>query len=286
MTAAAAAVTTAIAASGSPQEIRAVAELVHHHAGIVLPPAKASFVASRLGASFRRSGLPRFGDYVERLRHDETARREAIEALTTNHTGFFREAHHFTHFTENVRPALLARAARREPLRFWSAGSSTGEEVHSLTLALLGSDPAQSRSVLSGDVRFLATDINAQVLEIGSRGRYPATALASVPADLRRAWAEPEGDEVAFRGDLRALLRFRRLNLLAQWPIRARFDVIFCRNTMIYFDEPTKARLLARLVDRLLPGGHLYIGHSERVVGPAVAHLESLGQTIYRKRAA
>lgn len=272
--------------AGSPRDIRAVAELVQAHAGIVLPPEKAAFVASRLGGAFRQSGLARFADYVDRLRLDAGARHEAIEALTTNHTGFFRESHHFAHFSRTVRPGLLAKAARGEPVRLWSAGSSTGEEVHSLALTLLGRDRDRARPVLDGDVRLLATDINARVLATGRGGRYPAASAAPIPPVLRAPWIAERDGEIVLADELRELVRFRRLNLLEDWPITTRFDAIFCRNTMIYFDDPTKKRLLARLTEHLLPGGHLYIGHSERVIGPAERSLEPLGNTIYRKRAA
>jgi chemotaxis protein methyltransferase CheR len=268
---------------GSPRDLKAIAQLVHAHSGIVLPEAKSTLVFSRLSGPFRRSGLPRFSDYVSRLESDEAARREAIDALTTNHTALFREVHHFNHFAAEVRPALLAKLKNGSRVRLWSAGSSSGEEVHSLALTLLGSDPQQSAGVLSGDVAMLATDINAKVLKIGEEGRYTGK-LDAIPLPLRR-WAEPDGDGIRFKEQVRNLIRFRRLNLLEAWPIRSQFDTIFCRNTMIYFDEPTKARLLARLAERLLPGGCLYIGHSERVTGPAADQLEPLGQTIYRKRA-
>ncbi|WP_188660813.1 CheR family methyltransferase [Sphingomonas metalli] len=270
---------------GSPRDLRSIAALVHAHAGIVLPDAKSTLVFSRLSGPFRRSGLPRFADYVARLETDEAARREAIEALTTNHTGLFREAHHFDHVAADLRPALMAKLRAGGRVRLWSAGSSSGEEVHSLAVTVLGGDPAEGRLIAGSDIALLATDINTKVLAVGEAGTYAAAGIDAIPAPLR-IWTEAQGDELRFRAEVRRLIRFRQLNLLAAWPIRTGFDAIFCRNTMIYFDEPTKARLIARLCDQLLPGGYLYIGHSERVTGPATAMLEPIGQTIYRKRPA
>jgi chemotaxis protein methyltransferase CheR len=281
--------TAALAAAkpveGTPRDLRTIAALVHAHAGIVLPDAKSTLVFSRLSGPFRRSGLTRFADYVARLETDEPTRREAIEALTTNHTGLFREAHHFDHAAAELRPALLRTLRSGGRVRLWSAGSSSGEEVHSLAVTILGSDPAESRLATGGDVALLATDINTKVLAIGEAGSYAASGIDAIPAPLR-IWTESAGDQLRFKTEVRRLIRFRQLNLLGAWPIRTSFDAIFCRNTMIYFDEPTKARLLARLCDQLAPGGYLYIGHSERVTGPATVMLEPIGQTIYRKRAA
>lgn len=274
--------TVATQTAASPREIREVAAIVQAQAGIVLPPAKADFVASRLGGAFRRSGLPHFADYVQRLRSDEDARREAIEALTTNHTGFFRESHHFAHVSRALRPGLLQKLDRGEPVRLWSAGASSGEEVHSLAMTLLGSDGRRP----GGDLLLLATDINARVLATGSTGRYPANAGQAIPPALRRLWTDEASGQLIIDNAARRTIRFRRLNLLSAWPIETRFDAIFCRNTMIYFDDPTKSRLLERFADHLLPGGHLYIGHSERVIGPATERFESIGQTIYRRHAA
>ena len=267
-------------------DFTAIAALVHSHSGIVLAEGKAMLVYSRLTKLLRARGLARFGDYVALLRNDRDERIAAIEALTTNHTKFFRENHHFEHFTDHVRPALLAMAQRRQRVRLWSAGSSSGEEVHSLMMTLLGADANEAQALRNGDVVALASDQNRQVLDTGRRGLYPASAADEIPAALGRLWTRKTADGVQMADGLRELIRFRQLNLLNEWPMRGRFDVIFCRNTMIYFDEPTKARLIARMADQLVPGGYLYIGHSERLVGPAVDHFSAVGQTIYRKAGA
>ncbi|SNS29482.1 chemotaxis protein methyltransferase CheR [Sphingomonas laterariae] len=267
-------------------DFQAIAGLVHSHAGIVLADGKAMLVYSRLTKLVRARGLDNFRDYVALLRNDREERVQAIEALTTNHTKFFRENHHFEHFAAHVRPALVEKAARRQRVRLWSAGSSSGEEVHSLMLTLLGTDMDDARAIRSGDVVALASDLNSQVLEIGRRGLYPAAVATDIPPAMKSAWMRASADGVQMGDVVRGLIRFRQLNLLNEWPIRGQFDVIFCRNTMIYFDEPTKERLIARLSAQLVPGGYLYIGHSERLVGPAADDFLSVGQTIYRKAAA
>jgi len=278
---------TAVAASPdmmlSPDALRTIATLVQDEAGIMLPEAKATLVASRLASAFRTSGAKNFTDYATLLQIDAAARTAAIEALTTNHTKFFREAHHFDHVARVVRPVLLRRLRQGSRVRLWSAGSSSGEEVYSLAMTLLGEEQADSDVVVAGDVVCLATDINRQVLQTGRDASYPALAAASIPSGLARRWMERHADQLRCRPALKALVRFRRLNLLADWPMRGQFDAIFCRNTMIYFDEATKAELLTRFADRLAPGGYLYIGHAERVVGPAVEQLEPAGPTLYRR---
>ena len=133
-------------------------------------------------------------------------------------------------------------------------------------------------------MKILATDINPIVLETARKGLYPAEEVVSVPADLRKSWMEPTGigtlrlDEAA-----RGLVSFRPLNLIGGWPMKGPFDAVFCRNVVIYFDEKTQMRLLTRISSLLRPGGYLYLGHSERMVGPAEALFRLEGTTTYRK---
>ena len=210
-------------------------------------------------------------------------RTRAIEALTTNHTKFFRENHHFDHVAETLRPVLLQAARARRRVRLWSAGSSSGEEVYSLAMTLLGSNLAEARCILDGDVALLASDLNSAVVEAGIAGRYPAEAAATIPPALAREWTTITGNVLEIRPEVRRLVRFRQLNLLNAWPIHGQFDAIFCRNTMIYFDAPTTDRIQTRLSERLVDGGYLYIGHSERLLEGASSAVRPVGQTIFRK---
>jgi chemotaxis protein methyltransferase CheR len=257
---------------------------VYEASANVLPPNKSTLVYSRLAPRVRESGLGTFALYIERLKTDAGERHKAVCALTTNHTAFFREDHHFDHFREVVRPQLLRKAAAGQGSRLWSAGSSSGEEVFSLCMTLLGKDRIEARQLLSSDLAVLATDLADHVLVKARKAAYDADALAPVPKELRSLWVREDGKGGGTIADpIRELVRFRALNLMGAWPVKRPFDVIFCRNVMIYFDQATKDDLVSRFVDQLAPGGHLYIGHSERVSGSAAARVELVGKTIYRR---
>lgn len=268
----------------SARDFAAVRELVYESSANVLPPNKSTLVYSRLAPLVRASGLGTFTAYIGKLKTDAAERHKAVCALTTNHTAFFREDHHFDHFRETVRPQMLRKLAAKQPVRMWSAGSSSGEEVFSLCMTLLGPDKGEARRILGSDIAVLATDLADHVLVKAKLGKYEADALAPVPANLRSQWVREDGDGGGTIADpIRELVRFKALNLMGQWPMKKPFDVIFCRNVMIYFDQETKDDLVARFADQLIPGGHLYIGHSERVAGAAASRLELVGKTIYRK---
>lgn len=267
----------------SRKDFEAIADITYKAAGILLPEGKAMLVYSRLTRRLRDTGVTRFSDYIELMRRDDAEKLRAITLLTTNHTMFFREDHHFDHFASDVRPMLLDRLNDSGRVRMWSAGSSSGEEVYSLAMTFAGPDKMQARRILGKDSAILATDLSDKVIAKGREGRYDADAVEAVPVALRNAWTKRVGDTVEIAPELRDAVRFKRLNLLTDWPFRGPFDVIFCRNVMIYFDEPTKSRLLHRFEQHLAPGGYLYIGHSERLVGPATNRFELVGKTIYRK---
>ncbi len=267
-------------------DFRAISEIAHAEAGIVLPPGKAMLVYSRIAPLVRDSGCATFGSYVMRIREDAAERQKTICALTTNHTFFYREAHHFEHFAQSVRPGLLDRLHSGGKVRLWSAGCSSGEETWSLLMTLLGDDPAAGADIARKDVRLLASDIATHALTKARAARYRTDDLKAVPEALRRPRTSVAGDETTIATTVQQLARFRSLNLLGEWPMQGDFDVIFCRNVMIYFDTPTKERLVHRFARKLAPGGWLYIGHSERVTGPAADMLATMGPTIYRKRPA
>jgi chemotaxis protein methyltransferase CheR len=264
------------------KDFRAMARLVREEAGIVLPPGKATLVYSRLAPLVRGSGLVTFSAFIDMIRLDATERRKAVCALTTNHTFFFREAHHFDHFIQAMRPRLVELLDRGEAVRLWSAGSSSGEEVFSLTLALLGPVKAEGCRIATRDIRILASDIADHALHKAAQGRYELRDTAAIPTLLRDNWTTTDS-HLQMGAEARGLVQFKRLNLQGDWPMRRPFQVIFCRNVMIYFDQPTKERLVERLARQLVPGGFLYIGHSERVSGPGEALLAPVGPTIYQR---
>jgi chemotaxis protein methyltransferase CheR len=201
-----------------------------------------------------------------------------LTALTTNVTRFFREPHHFDHLKRQlVRWAPAVRAGGR--LRLWSAGCSTGQEPYSMAMTLLEAMPDAGGL----DVRILATDIDPAVLETARAGRYAEEALEGVPAEARRAFLKAEDGRWTMSEALRELIVFNELNLMNPWPIRGRFQAIFCRNVAIYFEAAAQERLWGRLTDALTADGRLYIGHSERV---GEGRLVSDGLTVYRPKEA
>ena len=266
----------------SASDFRWFADLVYAASGIVLGE-KPQLVHARLSKRVRLTGCTDFAEYMDLLANDSSEKDAAVYALTTNHTKFFREDHHFDHFSRTAWPVLAAKLQRGDKVRLWSAACSSGEEPYTLMMTALGPDRTQGLAVLKSDFRILATDIAPHVLATAKAGLYPADILPGIPAPLKSAWIKSSGGKCEIDPVLRAAVAFKQLNLLGDWPMRGPFDAIFCRNVMIYFDEPTKARLLERLCAQLAVGGFMYIGHSERMTGPAERQLTSVGNTIYRK---
>lgn len=267
------------------EDFRAIAAMLRADAGIDLPAAKATLAYSRLAKRLRILGLRSFREYCALISSPDGAaeRGHMLSALTTNVTRFFREPHHFEHLKSHVLPPLLEQARRGGRVRLWSAACSTGQEPYSLALTLLALAP----DAATLDVRILATDIDPAVLARARRGHYGEAELAPVPQDLRHRWFMPAGPGAwSVARELRRLVAFRTLNLSGgTWPMRGRFQAVLCRNVVIYFDDATQAALWQRLASLIEPDGHLYIGHSERLMGPAARAFESAGLTTYRRRA-
>ncbi len=265
-----------------------IATMMRRETGVVLDHRKRMLAYSRLAPLVRARGTTSFSAYLDIVEQDPRERTLAISALTTNHTYFNREPHHFEHFVTTLRPQLLAQAEAGEPVRLWSAGCSSGEEIWSLMMFLLGEDAAAARRIANCDIVALASDIAIEALGAARAATYPAEARRVMPGPWCRLWGRPSSsqgaDYVEIAPELRALVRFRQLNLFGQWPLRRPFDVIFCRNVMIYFDIPAKEQLVLALARQLRPGGYLYIGHSERVSGEATGLLDCVGPTIYQRR--
>jgi chemotaxis protein methyltransferase CheR len=270
----------------SADDFKAVSELAYSSAGIVLEAGKAMLVYSRWAPLVRESGCGTFAAYIEHIRTNPTEQTRAVGALTTNHTFFYREPHHFEHFAREARPALLRKLQGGQPARLWSAGCSSGEETWSLVMTLLGQERGTGKRMAGMDLRVLASDIAQHALKKAAAATYAADDIEAVPAPLREAWTKTASGMTSLAETPRELVRFRTLNLHGQWPMKGQFDVIFCRNVMIYFDAPTKERLISRFAEALVPGGFLYIGHSERVSGPAASLLKPVGPTIYCRSAA
>jgi chemotaxis protein methyltransferase CheR len=268
------------------EDFRKIAQILHSYAGIALADGKAALVYSRLAKRLRSLGLRSFREYCALIEGAEglDERQTMMAALTTNVTRYFREPHHFDHLRDVVLPPLVERARKGGRVRLWSAACSNGQEPYSMAITVLSALPEAANL----DVKILATDIDPNMVAEGKAGIYREEAVAPVPLDLRRRWfkkAPVEGSwEVA--DELRALVSFRELNLIGDWPMKGKFDAIFCRNVVIYFDEPTQERIWSRFAPLLEPRGTLYIGHSERVTGAATSVFETTGLTTYTLRSA
>lgn len=268
----------------SRRDLNEIAAMIYSDAGISLNESKASLVYSRLSKHIRNLGLSGFRAYCSLVASPEGAqeRREMLSHLTTNFTRFFRENHHFEHLRDEVLPGLIARAKAGGRVRIWSAASSDGQEPYSIALTVFQAFP----NVLDYDFKILATDIDPKILTIARQGAYDEQALETVSPAMRKQWFKEV--EIAgrrkFQVDdrLKRLITYNELNLMAQWPFKGKFDVIFCRNVVIYFDEPTQQRIWSRFAGLLPEGGHLYIGHSERVSGDSKNHFDNIGITTYR----
>jgi chemotaxis protein methyltransferase CheR len=261
-----------------------IAVLLRKESGIHLPESKAALVYSRLAKRLRALRIESFHQYCRLVAANADERLNMMGALATHVTRFFREPHHFEHLKSRVLPPLLEAARQGAAVRLWSAGCSSGQEAYSIALAVLALMP----DAAARDIRILATDIDPHMLAKGRRGIYGPAELRDVPLEMKARWFEavPAEGRGSLRAndDLRALVAFRELNLIGNWPMRGPFHAIFCRNVVIYFEEGTQSLLWRRMLPLLSAGGCLYIGHSERVAGPAHNALENVDITTYRLR--
>jgi chemotaxis protein methyltransferase CheR len=263
------------------EDFARIAVMLRQETGISLAPTKMDLVQGRLARRLRALGLDSFSQYLEIIADPVAVeeRLEMINALTTNLTSFFREAHHFTYLGDTILPEIARQCPSR--LRIWSAGCSSGEEPYSIAMTIAASLPDLQR----WDAKVLATDIDTNMVATGRSGRYEASRIETVPESYRKRYLlRNESGTVQVADTLRDLVAFRQLNLLGAWPMRGRFDVIFCRNVIIYFDKPTQRILFDRFADILTPGGWLIVGHSETLFR-MTERFESLGRTMYRKTA-
>lgn len=278
-----ASVPTYSADSISEADFQYIQALIAEHAGIQITEQKRSMVLGRLAKRVRILGLSNIAAYCDRVRScPERELTELISALTTNVTAFFREAHHFVFLAERIIPELLVRNAATRRIRIWSAGCSSGEEPYSIAMTVLETVPAGQ----FWDFKVLATDLDQQVIDIGQAGLYRSDRLDPIVPERRQRWfrraAGGPADRLQVGDALREHVRFAPLNLMGQWPMKGPFDVIFCRNVIIYFDKERKERLIGRFADLVAAGGHLIIGHSESLYG-LTDRFRPIGKTIYKK---
>lgn len=264
-------------------EFEFIRHVVAENAGISLGPNKRQLVQGRLGRRLRELNLPSFEAYCDHVRNSGPEELVAlINAITTNVTSFFRENHHFEALASYMLPEAFQRNRASRRVRMWSAGCSSGEEPYCIAMV--------AREVLpegqSWDLKILATDIDSEMIETAKRGIYPLDRLANVSQQrLRKHFhkgTREHSGSAKIRPEVAELVTFRTLNLMDPWPMRGPFDIIFCRNVMIYFDQATRERLLNRFADILVTDGYLCLGHSESIHGSS-SPFKLVGKTIYRR---
>ncbi len=257
---------------------RNIAALVHTEAGIVLGPEKFALMRARLRQRITATGCLDIAAYAKLVSTPAGTSElpQLVSAMTTNVTHFFRERRHFQSLTSEVVPAL--RAAGRGDIHIWSAGCSSGQEPLSISMAL-----HEASSGMGLRPMIQATDIDAKIIARARAGLYSSEETASLTTIQRGKYFHATSNGFQVTESLQRQIQFGTMNLLGHWNIRDRFDVIFCRNVVIYFDLQTQLTLWRRFSQRLAEGGWLFIGHSERIPDPAKLGLESVGNTTYRK---
>jgi chemotaxis protein methyltransferase CheR len=266
-----------------------LSQFIYQVCGIKITPAKKVMIESRLSSRLRKLGMQKFREYIDYLFSDRGMEEELvtmIDIVTTNKTDFFREPAHFDYLREKAVPALIQQheAGIRRKLRVWSAGCSTGEEPYTLAMVL-----REFGDYCRGfDFEIMATDISTRVLQTAALAIYDEEKVVPVPPQMKKKYLlRGKGDRqgrVRIIPELRETISFRRLNFMEEdFGIKERMDIIFCRNVIIYFDRVTQEKLLRRFCEHLVPGGYVFMGHSETLNGMNVP-LVSVAPTTYRRR--
>jgi len=268
----------------SEADFRRFSQFITAELGIKLPPAKKTMLEARLQKRLRALGLGSHREYCEFLFSPKGMEQELaqlIDVVTTNTTHFFRESRHFEILAAKVIPDVLRRKGRGR-VAVWSAGCSTGEEPY--TLAMVLSECAEINPELSFSI--LATDISTQVLTLAKRAVYAEDRIEGIPEALKRKYLLRSKDRsrrlVRMGPELRSKVNFQRLNFMREFDFREDLDIIFCRNVVIYFDRGTQEELFKRFCGKLIPGGYLFIGHSESLTGMDLP-LVQVAPTVYRR---
>lgn len=257
-------------------DFRTLSALVNKLTGIVLAEHKRDMVYSRLARRLRALGLQNFEEYCVLVQTPDSGEiGNLVNAITTNLTSFFREPHHFEHLRKEVL-APLAKGNRKR-LRLWSSACSSGMEPYSIAMTLRQAIP----DITKWDARILATDIDTNMLSKGEAGVYPLSEWEHIPTPYQDQLLQ-HGQELHMSEPLKQLITFRHLNLLHTWPMKGQFDAVFCRNVVIYFNKETQRELFDRMADAIVPGGWLYIGHSENLTN-ITDRFKLCGRTIYRR---
>lgn len=253
-----------VTAELNDRQFHKISRIVYDYSGIDMKNGKEALVRARLAKRLRTVGMTSVEEYMRHIESAEGATELGVmlDVMTTNKTSFFREVAHFNYMQEEVLPKL-----KNGKIRLWSAACSSGEEPYSIAISLM----ENLRGVESKDVLILATDISSRMLEKVKNGIYSEENVRDLSkAFLHKYFIKVQKNQSVFykaKDNLRSIIRVAWLNLMEKWPMKGTFNVIFCRNVMIYFDRPTQEKLINRFYDYLEPGGHLFVGHSEGLSG-------------------
>lgn len=261
------------------QDFSVIQEQAYRLTGIKLTDHKKNMIYGRLSRRLRKLSISSFSDYCALIQSNDSSEITSfVNAITTNLTAFFRESHHFDFLKETVFPSLLHTNSSNKRIRIWSAGCSTGEEPYSLAMVV-----KSFHEFRQWDVKILATDLDSNVVNTASQGVYATDRIEKVPDVYERFLQRSKNQEdVRVKPDVASIITFKQLNLLHRWPIKGPFDIIFCRNVVIYFDVETQRKLFDRYADVMANQGHLFIGHSENLHN-ITDRFTSIGRTIYQK---
>lgn len=255
-----------------------IKQVIGSHTGIVLSESKRNMVYGRLSRRLRVLGMSRFNEYCDLLRdEDKDELVNFVNAITTNLTSFFREKHHFDYLEKVIIPQLLAQNTNKR-IRIWSAGCSTGEEPYSIAMVLQESIP----NIKTWDVKVLATDLDSNVVATAKAGIYTEERIEGIALSRKKRWFSQNGGKVQVSSELKQLITFNQLNLMNEWPLKGLFDLIFCRNVVIYFSKDTQRKLVSRYADYTKDQGHLFLGHSESLF-KVTDRYKLIKNTMYQK---
>ena len=265
----------------SKQDFDLLRQLVNKYTGICLSDHKQEMLYSRLSRRLRALKLDSFASYYKLLLSDDNDELlQFINAVTTNLTSFFRESHHFDLLSQVMLPRLLAKKKDTRRIRIWSAGCASGEEAYSIAMVVKEIVPTD------WDVKILATDLDSSVLAKAIQGVYEEDKMANISSNRLHRWfkkgTRAQAGKVQVVPELQSVITFKRLNLIEAWPMRGPFDIIFCRNVVIYFDKSTQKVLFERFANILDHEGYLVIGHSENLFQLS-DRFRLLQQTVYVK---
>ncbi|MDH5766120.1 MAG: protein-glutamate O-methyltransferase CheR [Gammaproteobacteria bacterium] len=266
------------------KDFNSLRKIANNHTGIIVTDDKYDMYYARLVKRIRALKLGSFADYVKYLKNNMSMEfTPFIDSITTNLTSFFREPHHFEMMRDSIIPDLCGRSDVGQGIKVWSAGCSTGEEPYTLAITLLD-ELGGIRN--APKPKILASDIDTTVLAKASRGVYELSRVEGLETGIKRRWffkgKGSNAGNVRVSPELQKVIEFKQVNLMQEWPITGRFHIIFCRNVVIYFDKPTKTKLLNRYADQLVDGGYMILGHSESLQG-LTDRFQTIGKTVYKK---